>query len=238
MKARVLIEGIVAALMLVLAAPVLLGIAVAVRLSMGRPVIFSQIRSGLHRHPYALRKFRTMTDALDGNGQLLPDDLRTTRVGAFLRRSRLDELPELWNIVKGEMSFIGPRPLLPPTIAVMQDKGERRCSVRPGLTGWAQTKGGQLLSLSEKLDLDLWYIDHASLRLDAVILWRTLLVVLLGDRRSYAPSSMNMQASTEDRRYATPTGLSSGRAGDSAARDIAEPEEEEPMARERAAGRR
>ncbi|SCW72533.1 Sugar transferase involved in LPS biosynthesis (colanic, teichoic acid) [Sphingobium faniae] len=236
MKARVLIEGLIAALILMLIAPLLLGIAIAIRLSMGRPILFSQIRCGLHRRPYILRKFRTMTERRDAAGQLLPDDQRTTGVGSFLRRSRLDELPELWNIVRGEMSFIGPRPLLPPTIAIMREKGVRRCSVRPGLTGWAQTKGGQLLSLHEKLELDLWYIGHASLRLDVVILWRTLLVVLLGDRRSYAPKAMNTQASTEDRRNATPTGLSPGHGSDMVSDEIRE--REAAASRERSMGRR
>ena len=189
MKLRVIVEQIAAGLLILLLAPLLLAIAIAIRLTMGRPVLFSQIRSGLGRRPFRLWKFRTMTDARDPLGRPLPDEHRTTRLGAFLRRTRIDELPELWHIVTREMSFIGPRPLLPPTIASMGADGVRRCSVRPGLTGWAQIHGGPLLDLGEKLDMDLWYIRSASLKLDALILWRTLRVVLLGDRLSYDPTA-------------------------------------------------
>lgn len=190
MRIRLLIERMIAALLLMLIAPLLLVIAGAIALTMGRPVFFSQVRSGFRRHPYRMWKFRTMTDMRDPAGRPLPDECRTTRLGAFLRRSRIDELPELWHIVRGEMSFVGPRPLLPPTIMVMGEDGVRRCSVRPGLTGWAQIHGGPLISLGEKLALDLWYIESASLRLDALILWRTILVVLWGDRLPRDPAPM------------------------------------------------
>lgn len=189
MKPRLLVEQIVAGLLLVALTPLLLGVALAIGLGMGRPVLFSQVRSGLNRRPFRLWKFRTMTDERDAAGNPLPDDHRVTWLGAFLRRTRIDELPELWHIVTAEMSFIGPRPLLPPTIAGMGADGMRRCSVRPGLTGWAQIHGGPLLTLREKLDMDLWYIRSASLRLDALILWRTVLVVLLGDHLSYNPAA-------------------------------------------------
>lgn len=215
MNGRSAIERTAAALLLVLLSPLLLLIAIAVRVTMGSPVIFSQIRSGLGRRTYRLIKFRTMTDACDPSGELLPDECRTPRAGALLRRTRMDELPQLWNIVRGDMRFIGPRPLLPPTIASMGEDGAIRCSVRPGLTGWAQIHGGPLLSLGEKLDLDLWYIRSASLRLDAIILWRTFLVVLMGDRWSHDPVAI-----LSKRRPVTQISALDGKANDDAA-DVA-----------------
>ncbi|WP_340267114.1 sugar transferase [Sphingobium mellinum] len=200
MNLRTIVEQAAAGLLLVLLAPLLLAVAIAIGLTMGSPILFSQVRSGLDRRLFTLWKFRTMIDVRDGKGQPLPDEHRTTRLGAFLRRTRIDELPELWHILTGQMSFIGPRPLLPPTIAGMGQDGVHRCSVRPGLTGWAQIHGGPLLTLNEKLDMDLWYIRSASLKLDALILWRTILVVLLGDHRSFNPSA----AGSGERRQAQP----------------------------------
>ena len=228
MSPRILIERAVAALLMILLSPLLLAMALAVRVTMGKPVIFSQIRSGLGQRTYRLVKFRTMTDACDPSGELLPDECRTPRAGALLRRTRMDELPQLWNIVRGEMSFIGPRPLLPPTIASMGQDGVCRCSVRPGLTGWAQIHGGPLLSLSEKLDLDLWYIRSANLRLDAIILWRTFLVVLMGDRWSHDPVAIL----SKRRPLAQVVG------GDGGANDDARAQQPEPVGREASAGQR
>lgn len=171
-----------AALALAALAPFLLGLALAVRLGMGRPVLFAQRRAGLDGAPFRMVKFRSMTDARDASGRLLPDGQRLMAFGRLLRRTRLDELPELWNILKGEMSFIGPRPLLPETIAGFGAAGRRRGRVRPGLTGWAQVNGNALLRDDDKLALDLWYVERRSFRLDLLIVLKTLRVVLLGER--------------------------------------------------------
>ena len=120
------------------------------------------------------------------SGALLPDSERTTRFGRFLRRSRLDELPELWNVLKGDMSIVGPRPLLPETVAGMGELGVRRCRVRPGLTGWAQVSGNTFLSEDHKLALDLWYIDHRTLRLDLLIVVESLGLVVFGERVNHS----------------------------------------------------
>jgi lipopolysaccharide/colanic/teichoic acid biosynthesis glycosyltransferase len=141
---------------------------------------------GLGGEEFRLIKFRSMTDARDGAGCPLPDERRLTALGRLMRRTRLDELPELWNILKGEMSLIGPRPLLPATLAGFGEAGRRRGEVRPGLTGWAQVNGNTLLTDEDKLALDLWYIDHRSLRVDALILLRTVRVMLFGEKVAVA----------------------------------------------------
>lgn len=176
--------------------PIIALVALVVAAGIGRPVLFTQMRSGRSSIPFRLVKFRTMTNARDARGELLPDAQRMTPVGRLLRRSRLDELPELWNILTGDMSFIGPRPLLPATVEAMGRDGVRRGLVRPGLTGWAQINGNSLLSDADKLALDLWYIDNASGRIDLVIMLKTLLVSLFGERinrqelrRAYAGNS-------------------------------------------------
>jgi lipopolysaccharide/colanic/teichoic acid biosynthesis glycosyltransferase len=150
-------------------------------ITLGRPVLFRQVRAGLHGVPFTIVKFRTMTTAVDANGQLLPDAQRTTFATRLLRRVRLDELPQLLSIARGDMAIIGPRPLLPETIQAMGKWGLVRCSVRPGLAGWSQVNGNTLLNDEQKLALDIWYIDHRSLKLDLLILWRTVLAVLLGE---------------------------------------------------------
>lgn len=165
-----------------IAAPVIATLAVAVRLAMGRPIFFVQQRAGRDGRPFALRKFRSMTADVDAMGMPLPDAERTPRMGRLLRRSRLDELPELWEILKGDMSFIGPRPLLPPTIAAMGEKGVQRGAVRPGLTGWAQISGNSSLDNDDKLALDLWYIRHRSIPLDLFILAKTVGLMLFGEK--------------------------------------------------------
>ena len=165
-----------------LALPLLLSLVLAVGVALGRPVLFVQQRAGRDGQLFALRKFRSMTDARDERGGLLPDDARLTPLGRRLRRTRLDELPELWNVLRGDMSLIGPRPLLPETIAEFGEAGRRRGAVRPGLTGWAQVNGNAALSDQDKLWLDLWYIDHRGLALDLSILGRTLAVLVVGER--------------------------------------------------------
>lgn len=171
-----------AAVALIATSPLLLVLALIVRCSLGAPVLFRQQRSGKGGRVFTMVKFRTMTDARDANGELLPDKARTPPIGRFLRRTRLDELPELWNILRGEMAFIGPRPLLPETIAEAGERGRIRGSILPGLTGWAQVNGNARLSHERKIELDLWYVRNRSFRLDLYILMKTVMVMLVGER--------------------------------------------------------
>lgn len=172
-----------AALLLVMAVPLMIVTGLSVWAVFGWPLLFRQKRSGLHGRPFEMIKFRTMTFDRDAKGTLLPDEKRQRTLGRILRRARIDELPELLNIARGEMAFVGPRPLLPETIEDMGPRGRQRGEVAPGLTGWAQVSGNTRLSTAEKLDLDLWYVAHRSLLLDLRILMRTPLVLLLGERR-------------------------------------------------------
>ena len=167
-----------AAVGLVVLSPVLAGVALAVRLRLGAPVLFRQERPGLHGRPFIMLKFRTMTDARDAAGRLLPDAERLTPLGRLLRSTSLDELPELWNVLRGDMSLVGPRPLLVRYLDRYTPEQARRHEVRPGLTGWAQVNGRNALTWEEKFALDVWYVDHASLALDLKILLLTLRRVL------------------------------------------------------------
>jgi sugar transferase EpsL len=167
-----------AAVGLALLSPVVCLLALLIRLRLGRPVLFRQLRIGLRDKPFAFLKFRTMTDERDVNGSLLPDDRRLTHFGQFLRASSLDELPQLWNVVKGDMSLIGPRPLLPQYVPRYTAEQRRRHEVKPGITGLAQVKGRNSLTWEEKFALDVWYVDHCSLRLDVEIISMTVISVL------------------------------------------------------------
>ncbi|MFO7726047.1 MAG: sugar transferase [Oceanipulchritudo sp.] len=170
-------------LLVLLAAPLwipLVGVvALLVAVKLGRPVLFRQTRPGRDGEPFRLVKFRTMTDARDARGQLLPDAERLTGFGRWLRSTSLDELPELWNVLRGEMSLVGPRPLLMHYLEHYTTEEARRHAVRPGLTGWAQIKGRNAVEWDDKLALDVWYVDHQSLWLDLKILWLTLWAVLV-----------------------------------------------------------
>lgn len=172
-----------AAVVLTLCSPLLAVAAAAVAVGVQRPILFTQMRPGLRGRPYRLIKLRTMRDPVDADGRVLTDDERTPWVGRLLRRTRLDELPQVWNVLMGDMSLIGPRPLLASDLDAMPDGGRTRSAVRPGVTGWAQVNGGHQLTPDEKLALDLWYAANADLKLDLLILWRTLLMVLFGERR-------------------------------------------------------
>ncbi len=158
--------------------PVLLLIEFLVKTRLGNPVLFKQTRPGLNGTPFALYKFRTMTDARDEKGRLLPDAERLTRIGRFLRSTSLDELPELINVLKGEMSIVGPRPLLMQYLDRYTPEQARRHEVKPGITGWAQVNGRNSISWEEKFRLDVWYVDNWSLALDLRIIWMTALKVL------------------------------------------------------------
>jgi lipopolysaccharide/colanic/teichoic acid biosynthesis glycosyltransferase len=164
--------------LLLLAVPLSL-LAWQVRRKLGSPVLFTQVRPGLHGKPFRIFKFRTMTDARDARGALLPDAQRITPFGRFLRASSLDELPELWNVLWGEMSLVGPRPLLMEYLPLYSPEQARRHEVRPGITGWAQVNGRNAISWTNKFALDVWYVDHRCLWLDVRILWMTVRKVLV-----------------------------------------------------------
>jgi lipopolysaccharide/colanic/teichoic acid biosynthesis glycosyltransferase len=169
---------LLSALGLVALAPLMAAVAVAVAVALGRPVFFRQERPGLHGKPFRLIKFRTMLDSVDSEGNPLDDARRLTRFGRFLRASSLDELPELWNVLRGDMSLVGPRPLLMRYLPLYSPEQARRHDVRPGLTGWSQVNGRNALGWPEKLALDVWYVDNRSIRLDFRILLMTVAKVL------------------------------------------------------------
>lgn len=154
--------------------PITAVISVLVRIKLGSPVLFAQERPGQGARSFTMVKFRTMTDATDREGNLLPDAQRLTRFGAFLRSTSLDELPSLWNIVKGDMSVVGPRPLLVRYLPLYSERQSRRHEVRPGLTGWAQVNGRNALDWDSRFELDVWYVDNISFMLDVRIIWKTL----------------------------------------------------------------
>ncbi|MCS7301292.1 MAG: sugar transferase [Fimbriimonadales bacterium] len=158
--------------------PLLLALALLVWRKLGRPILFRQLRPGLHGKPFVMYKFRTMTNARDAQGNLLPDSERLTPFGKWLRATSLDELPELFNVLKGDMSLVGPRPLLMEYLDRYTPEQARRHEVKPGITGWAQIHGRNALNWEEKFRLDVWYVDNWSLWLDLKILWRTLWIVL------------------------------------------------------------
>lgn len=174
---------------LVLISPALLVIAVLVRVKLGSPVLFGQPRPGLRGRVFTLFKFRTMTDGRDSEGNLRPDAERLTRFGRFLRSTSLDELPELWNVLRGDMSLVGPRPLLVSYLPRYSPEQARRHEVRPGLTGWAQVNGRNAASWEDRLCLDTWYVDHRTLLLDLHILLKTVTIVLRREGISHADSA-------------------------------------------------
>lgn len=171
-------DRLVAALALFLISPLLLILGSAVYIRMGRPILFAQPRPGKDGRIFTFYKFRTMTDERDLDGNLLPDAQRLTALGQFLRKTSLDELPQLWNVLKGDMSFVGPRPLLVAYLDRYTPEQARRHEVKPGITGWAQVNGRNAISWEEKFKLDIWYVDGWSLWLDLKILFLTVIKVL------------------------------------------------------------
>jgi lipopolysaccharide/colanic/teichoic acid biosynthesis glycosyltransferase len=169
---------LVVAMALVILAPVLLGVAIMVALCLGRPISFWQTRPGLDGRPFEMVKFRTMTNAKDENGNILSDSDRLTSFGRFLRSTSLDELPELWNVVKGDMSIVGPRPLLMEYLPLYNARQARRHEVKPGMTGWAQVNGRNATTWEERFELDIWYVENQSFSLDLKIIWMTVRTVL------------------------------------------------------------
>jgi len=161
--------------------PVIIATALLIRIKLGSPVLFRQTRPGLNGKPFKMVKFRTMLDATDKHGNPLPDDQRMTPFGSFLRATSLDELPELWNVLKGDMSLVGPRPLLMEYLPLYSKEQYRRHDARPGVTGWAQVNGRNAISWEDKFRLDVWYVDNQSLWLDVKILFLTVKKVLVRD---------------------------------------------------------
>jgi sugar transferase EpsL len=161
--------------------PVIVVVAILVQFKIGTPIIFSQQRSGLNNHVFSMIKFRTMTNECDSNGTLLPDSVRLTKFGKFLRSISLDELPSLWSVLKGDMSLVGPRPLLLEYLPLYSEIQSRRHEVRPGITGWAQVNGRNKISWEKKFDMDVWYVENQSFWLDIKILLLTIKKVIVRD---------------------------------------------------------
>lgn len=167
-------------LVLLLFVPLIL-IMVLIKLKLGSPVLFTQIRPGLKSNPFKMVKFRTMTNEIDAVGALLPDAMRLTTFGKWLRASSLDELPEIWNVIKGDMSLVGPRPLLMEYLPLYTTEQARRHDVQPGITGWAQINGRNAIQWEERFKLDVWYVDNKNIYLDIKILWLTIKRVIARD---------------------------------------------------------
>lgn len=181
-----LIDVIVSGFALALLAPVFVILGLLIRLKLGSPVLFCQARPGMNGQPFTMVKFRTMRNATDHHGVALPDSKRLTSFGRFLRSTSLDELPELWNVLKGEMSLVGPRPLLMEYLPLYSQEQQRRHEVRPGITGWAQVNGRNTLSWEDKFKLDVWYVDNRSLLLDLRIIALTVKKVFIREGVSAA----------------------------------------------------
>lgn len=177
-KSKRLFDIVVVLSSAIIVLPIVLLLVILVRLLIGRPILFKQKRPGRHGKPFMMYKFRTMKNIYDINGKLLPDAQRMTKFGTFLRKSSLDELPELLNILKGDMSLVGPRPLLMEYLPRYTKKQARRHETKPGITGWAQVSGRNSLNWPDKFKLDVWYVDHQSFLLDLKILLRTVRKVL------------------------------------------------------------
>jgi sugar transferase EpsL len=174
-------DVLIAAALLVLLSPLLGAVALAIRVVLGAPVLFRQPRPGRHGEPFTILKFRTMNDRRAATGSLLGDEERLTRLGRFLRRTSFDELPELYNVLRGDMSLVGPRPLLVEYLPLYSPDQRRRHEVRPGITGWAQVNGRNALTWNDKFRLDTWYVDHRGIALDLKILAMTVSKVLKGE---------------------------------------------------------
>ena len=176
-----LLDIIIASTALILLAPLYAFVTYKVKKNLGSPILFRQVRPGLHGKPFEMIKFRTMKDAVDANGQPLPDSERLTAFGKMLRSTSLDEMPELWNVIKGDMSIVGPRPLLTEYLPLYNEEQAKRHNVRPGMTGYAQVNGRNAIGWEEKFKLDTWYVEHQSTLLDFKIMFKTVQKVLAKD---------------------------------------------------------
>ena len=175
------LDLLISSILLVLLGPVLIIVALMICVKLGRPIFFLQLRPGLKGKPFEIIKFRTMMNLADDNENSLPDGKRLTTIGKFLRSTSIDEIPELWNVMKGDMSLVGPRPLLMEYLPLYNKDQVRRHEIRPGITGWAQINGRNALSWEEKFELDVWYVDNQSFWLDLKILFKTIKQVFLRD---------------------------------------------------------
>ena len=175
-------DRLIAIVLLIFSLPLTIAIAACIWVALGRPIFFSQSRAGLGARNFTILKFRTMRNDRGPDGILLPDHMRETRFTRLLRRTRLDELPQLISILRSDMAFVGPRPLLSPTIVEFGELGQLRCTVDPGMTGWAQVNGNTHLTARQKLALDIWYVAHQSLALDMLIVLLTVRTIVLGEK--------------------------------------------------------
>ena len=175
---KTIFDKLLALFLLILFSPFLIITAILITWKMGRPILFKQKRPGLHGKIFGIYKFRTMTNEKDENGELLPDEQRLVGVGKAIRSLSLDELPQIFNVLKGDMSFVGPRPLLIEYLPLYNDGQKKRHDVKPGITGWAQVNGRNAISWEQKFDYDVWYVEHQSFWLDIKILWLTFLKVV------------------------------------------------------------
>ena len=194
------VDRIAAAGLLVFLSPLMLVTAIAVRLSLGAPVLFRQPRIGKNEREFTVYKFRTMRDAVRADGTPAPDHERLTKLGALLRKASLDELPQLWNVLRGDMSLIGPRPLLIDYLPYYRERERLRHTVRPGVTGWAQVNGRNSASWDDRLAMDVYYVEHLSLKLDALIVWRTLCKVVSRSDVEFAEQNSDLQKLSYERR--------------------------------------
>lgn len=169
----------IASLALILLSPLYIYVALKVRKNLGSPILFRQVRPGLNGQPFEMIKFRTMTDERDAEGNLLPNEQRLPKFGKMLRATSLDEMPELWNVIKGDMSIVGPRPLLMEYLPLYSEKQAKRHDVRPGMTGYAQVNGRNAISWEKKFELDIWYVENQSIWLDFKIMFQTVKKVLV-----------------------------------------------------------
>lgn len=163
---------------LIVSSPVILGTAIVINKKIGKPIFFKQMRPGKDEKPFEILKFRTMTEEKDANGELLPDKDRMTKTGDFIRKTSIDELPQLINVLKGDLSLVGPRPLLMDYLPLYTEEQRKRHLVKPGITGWAQVNGRNAISWEEKFKLDVWYVENQSFKLDMFILYKTIVNVI------------------------------------------------------------
>ncbi len=184
-----LFDIMLALFLIVLFTPIYLVVSLLIYLKMGTPILFRQLRPGYKGEIFGIYKFRTMTNEKDENGELLPDEKRLVGIGKFIRSTSLDELPQLLNVLKGEMSFVGPRPLLVEYLSLYNEEQKKRHNVKPGITGWAQVNGRNAISWEQKFEYDVWYVENQSFSLDMKILWLTFLKVL---KRSDISSNTNV----------------------------------------------